>query len=73
MADLLDACKLSLYVFLRTVSIHRYPHLPTKPGEVLEVTTDEGTSSDAMPVTAIVPEAHSNLSRSSASAVASPS
>ena len=39
-ADLLHACKLSLYVLIRTVSIHRYPHLPTKPGEVLKVTTN---------------------------------
>ena len=37
-------------------------HLPTQPGEcpvVLEVTTDEGASSDALPVTAVVPEARS--------------
>ena len=58
-ADLLHACKLSLYVFFRTVSILRFPYLPTKPGEVLKVTADEGTWSDAMPVTAIVPEARS--------------
>ena len=41
---------------------HNHTHLPTQPGEcpvVLEVTTDEGASSDALPVTAIVPEARS--------------
>ena len=37
-------------------------HLPTQPGEcpiVLQVTTDEGASVDALPVTTVVPETQS--------------
>ena len=58
-ADLLHACKLqlSLYAFLRIyTTIHTSQQL--KPGEVRKVITERALYiSDAMPVTAIVPEA----------------
>jgi len=56
----------------RTVGASVLTYLPTQPGEspvVLEVTTDEGASSDALPMTAVVPEAHSRTQSYSAGPV----
>jgi len=79
-AELLEACTepklqaktVTSISLCPSISTHHYTHLPTQPGEcpvVLEVTTDEGASSDALPMTAVVPEARSRTQSYSAGPV----